>query len=113
MAHKKAGGSTNNGRDSVSKRLGVKRFGGQSVLAGRFTSIVLSNILLQLFKSNLISADSAIPALFIIQSGKLKFSIVSSNSFFISFSTERSALTIKEFEEYSFIKTSSKDLLEL
>ena len=29
MAHKKAGGSTNNGRDSVSKRLGVKRFGGQ------------------------------------------------------------------------------------
>ena len=34
MAHKKAGGSTNNGRDSVSKRLGVKRFGGQVVLAG-------------------------------------------------------------------------------
>lgn len=34
MAHKKAGGSTNNGRDSVSKRLGVKRFGGQLVLAG-------------------------------------------------------------------------------
>lgn len=34
MAHKKAGGSTNNGRDSVSKRLGVKRFGGQMVLAG-------------------------------------------------------------------------------
>ena len=33
MAHKKAGGSTNNGRDSVSKRLGVKRFGGQAVLA--------------------------------------------------------------------------------
>ena len=34
MAHKKAGGSTNNGRDSNSKRLGVKRFGGQAVLAG-------------------------------------------------------------------------------
>ena len=34
MAHKKAGGSTKNGRDSESKRLGVKRFGGQSVLAG-------------------------------------------------------------------------------
>ena len=34
MAHKKAGGSTNNGRDSESKRLGVKRFGGQDVLAG-------------------------------------------------------------------------------
>jgi len=34
MAHKKAGGSTNNGRDSVSKRLGVKLFGGQDVIAG-------------------------------------------------------------------------------
>ena len=34
MAHKKAGGSTRNGRESHSKRLGVKRFGGQAVLAG-------------------------------------------------------------------------------
>jgi large subunit ribosomal protein L27 len=34
MAHKKAGGSSRNGRDSESKRLGVKRFGGQKVLAG-------------------------------------------------------------------------------
>ncbi|MBX2809279.1 MAG: 50S ribosomal protein L27 [Cellvibrionaceae bacterium] len=34
MAHKKAGGSTRNGRDSESKRLGVKRFGGQLVKAG-------------------------------------------------------------------------------
>ena len=38
MAHKKAGGSTRNGRDSESKRLGVKRFGGESVSAG---SIIL------------------------------------------------------------------------
>jgi len=34
MAHKKAGGSTRNGRDSESKRLGVKKFGGEEVLAG-------------------------------------------------------------------------------
>ncbi len=34
MAHKKAGGSTRNGRDSISKRLGVKCFGGQEVSAG-------------------------------------------------------------------------------
>ena len=34
MSHKKAGGSTRNGRDSHSQRLGVKRFGGESVLAG-------------------------------------------------------------------------------
>ena len=34
MAHKKAGGSSRNGRDSNAKRLGVKRFGGQRVPAG-------------------------------------------------------------------------------
>jgi large subunit ribosomal protein L27 len=34
MAHKKAGGSSRNGRDSESKRLGVKRFGGETVVAG-------------------------------------------------------------------------------
>lgn len=34
MAHKKAQGSTSNGRDSVSKRLGVKAFGGETVIAG-------------------------------------------------------------------------------
>jgi large subunit ribosomal protein L27 len=34
MAHKKAGGSTRNGRDSESKRLGVKHFGGEVVKAG-------------------------------------------------------------------------------
>lgn len=34
MAHKKAGGSTRNGRDSESKRLGVKKYGGEKVLAG-------------------------------------------------------------------------------
>ena len=34
MAHKKAGGSTRNGRDSQAKRLGVKCFGGQKVIAG-------------------------------------------------------------------------------
>jgi len=34
MAHKKAGGSSKNGRDSNSKRLGVKKYGGEAVLAG-------------------------------------------------------------------------------
>ena len=34
MAHKKAGGSSRNGRDSAGRRLGVKRFGGEDVLAG-------------------------------------------------------------------------------
>ena len=34
MAHKKAGGSSRNGRDSAGRRLGVKKFGGESVLPG-------------------------------------------------------------------------------
>jgi large subunit ribosomal protein L27 len=34
MAHKKAGGSTRNGRDSQGQRLGIKRYGGQMVIAG-------------------------------------------------------------------------------
>ncbi|MBA5723658.1 50S ribosomal protein L27 [Candidatus Liberibacter sp.] len=34
MAHKKAGGSSRNGRDSESKRLGLKKFGGEAVIAG-------------------------------------------------------------------------------
>ena len=34
MAHKKAGGSTRNGRESEGRRLGLKKFGGQSVIAG-------------------------------------------------------------------------------
>ena len=34
MAHKEAGGSSRNGRDSAGRRLGVKKFGGESVLAG-------------------------------------------------------------------------------
>ncbi len=34
MAHKKGGGSTSNGRDSISKRLGIKHFGGEKVIAG-------------------------------------------------------------------------------
>lgn len=34
MAHKKAGGSSNNGRDTIGRRLGVKKFGGQQVIPG-------------------------------------------------------------------------------
>ena len=34
MAHKKSGGSSRNGRDSAGKRLGIKKFGGESVIAG-------------------------------------------------------------------------------
>ena len=43
MATKKAGGSTRNGRDSEAKRLGVKRFGGESVLASLYVNVVLNS----------------------------------------------------------------------
>jgi ribosomal protein L27 len=39
MAHKKGTGSTRNGRDSNAQRLGVKRYGGQTVLAGIFSCV--------------------------------------------------------------------------
>ena len=38
MAHKKAGGSTRNGRDSHSKRLGIKRYGSETIKAGNISS---------------------------------------------------------------------------
>ena len=38
MAHKKGGGSSKNGRDSNAQRLGIKRFGGQNVLAGEVST---------------------------------------------------------------------------
>ena len=38
MAHKKAGGSSRNGRDSAGRRLGVKKFGGEAVVAGNIIS---------------------------------------------------------------------------
>ena len=43
MAHKKAGGSSRNGRDSESKRLGIKRYGGQLVTAGSILVRQLGN----------------------------------------------------------------------
>ncbi|MGN0009189.1 MAG: 50S ribosomal protein L27 [Desulfovibrionaceae bacterium] len=45
MAHKKAGGSSRNGRDSQGQRRGVKRFGGQSVLAGNIIVRQLGTII--------------------------------------------------------------------
>lgn len=69
MAHKKAGGSTKNGRDSHSKRLGVKRFGGQEVLAG--------NILVRqrgtLYKPGRNVGVGTDHTLFALVSGKVEF----------------------------------------
>jgi len=69
MAHKKAGGSTKNGRESQSKRLGVKKFGGESVLAG--------NILVRqrgtLYKAGPNVGVGTDHTLFALITGKVKF----------------------------------------
>lgn len=69
MAHKKAGGSTRNGRDSQSKRLGVKRFGGESVASG--------NILVRQRGTHFHAGDNVRVAkdhtLFAIAPGKVEF----------------------------------------
>ena len=85
MAHKKAGGSTNNGRDSESKRLGVKRFGGESVLAG--------NIIVRQrgtkFHAGTNVGIGKDHTLFALTEGKVKFAVKGpKNRKFVSIDTE-------------------------
>ncbi|AEF04617.1 50S ribosomal protein L27 [Alteromonas sp. KS69] len=76
MAHKKAGGSTKNGRDSESKRLGVKRFGGESVLAG--------NIIVRQRGTRFHAGDNMgigkDHTLFALKSGKVQFDVKGPNN---------------------------------
>ncbi|AXQ28948.1 50S ribosomal protein L27 [Solimonas sp. K1W22B-7] len=69
MAHKKAGGSTRNGRDSESKRLGVKKFGGEEVIAG--------NIIVRQrgtrFRAGVGSAVGKDHTIFALTDGKIQF----------------------------------------
>jgi large subunit ribosomal protein L27 len=69
MAHKKAGGSTKNGRDSHSKRLGVKAFGGEQVIAG--------NIIIRQrgtrYRPGLNVGIGTDPTLFALKDGKVAF----------------------------------------
>ena len=85
MAHKKAGGSTRNGRDSESKRLGVKRFGGESVLAG--------NILVRQRGTKFHAGDNVgigrDHTLFALSHGKVKFEVKGpKNRKFVSIAAE-------------------------
>ena len=80
MAHKKAGGSSRNGRDSESKRLGVKRFGGQAVVAG--------NILVRQ-RGTRMAAGANVGVgrdhtLFALVDGKVKFATKSRGKVFVS-----------------------------
>jgi large subunit ribosomal protein L27 len=71
MAHKKAGGSSRNGRDSESKRLGVKRYAGQAVAAG--------NILVRQRGTEFYPGDNVgigrDHTLFALKEGKVRFNV--------------------------------------
>lgn len=71
MAHKKAGGSTRNGRDSESKRLGIKRFGGELVNAG---SIIVRQRGTQFHPGTNVGCGKD-HTLFALITGKIKFEI--------------------------------------
>ncbi|MCX6812334.1 MAG: 50S ribosomal protein L27 [Candidatus Berkelbacteria bacterium] len=77
MAHKKAGGSTSLGRDSVSKRLGVKVFGSQKVVAG--------NIIVRQKGTKFLAGDNVGVGgdytLFALKDGEVKFSQVNKKGF--------------------------------
>ena len=71
MAHKKGGGSSRNGRDSESKRLGVKKFGGESVAAGNIL-VRQRGTKFHAGKNVGIGKDHT---LFALKQGKVKFSV--------------------------------------
>lgn len=76
MAHKKAGGSTRNGRDSHAKRLGVKRFGGETVLAG---SIIVRQRGTKFHAGNNVGCGGD-HTLFALQGGRVKFEVKGPNN---------------------------------
>ena len=76
MAHKKAGGSTRNGRDSQAKRLGVKLFGGQAIVAG---NIIVRQRGTQFHPGNNVGIGRD-HTLFATMDGKVKFEIKGPNN---------------------------------
>ena len=77
MAHKKAGGSTKGNRDSIGKRLGVKRYGGQEVIPG--------NIIVRQKGTNFYPGEGTLLGkdftIFATQKGRVKFLIKKSKRF--------------------------------
>lgn len=87
MAHKKGSGSTKNGRDSNSKRLGIKKFGGQQVLPGNIivrqkgNKFKLGNNVAQGKDYTIFSLISGIVKFETFNSTKKKVSVYSTNNF--------------------------------
>lgn len=80
MASKKAGGSTKNGRDSQSKRLGVKRFGGESVLPG---TIIVRQRGTEFYPGNNVRMGRD-HTIYSVIDGKVKFERITKQKFKIS-----------------------------
>ncbi len=80
MASKKAGGSTKNGRDSQSKRLGVKRFGGEQVLPG---TIIVRQRGTEFFPGNNVRMGRD-HTIYSVMDGKVKFERITKQKFKIS-----------------------------
>ncbi len=76
MAHKKAGGSTRNGRDSHAKRLGVKCFGGESIFAG---NIIVRQRGTKFHAGNNVGCGRD-HTLFALKDGTVKFEVKGSNN---------------------------------
>ena len=80
MAHKKAGGSSRNGRDSAGRRLGVKKFGGESVLAG---NIIIRQRGTKVHPGNNVGIGKD-HTLFALTPGKVKFNQKSGGRMFVN-----------------------------
>lgn len=84
MAHKKSGGSSNNGRDSEGRRLGVKKFGGESVMPG---NIIVRQRGTQYHPGNNVGMGKD-HTIFAVTSGKVEFSKKANNRTYVSVVSE-------------------------
>ncbi len=80
MAHKKSGGSSRNGRDSESKRLGVKKFGGENVVAG---NIIIRQRGTRWYPGNNVGMGKD-HTLFALKDGKVEFRKKAGNRQYVS-----------------------------
>ena len=87
MAHKKAGGSSRNGRDSAGRRLGVKKFGGEKVLAG---NIIIRQRGTKVHPGENVGIGKD-HTLFALTGGVIKFRQKSRGRMFVNVSTEAEA----------------------
>ena len=80
MAHKKAGGSSRNGRDSAGRRLGVKKFGGEKVIPG---NIIIRQRVTKYYPGENVGIGKD-HTIFALIKGKVKFTTKSSGKKFVS-----------------------------